>query len=325
LTMFMSMRETILDFAQQFAYRPVIENPDKLKLSDNFVLLGMGGSHLAADLLKMKQPSLDLVVHNNYGLPELPDLDARLVIASSYSGKTEEVIEGLNEALKKKLNAAVIATGGQLIDLAKKHSLPYVQMPATGIQPRSALGYSLRGLMCLIGLKEDLRQTGKLVDMLNPSELEMAGKKLAKKINLRVPVIYAAARNQAMAYNWKIKFNETGKIPAFYNIWPELNHNEMTGFDARGATKKLSEIFHFIFLQDSDSNPKIIGRMMATQKILTDRGLAVEIIAFNGQKGWARICKSLILADWAAYYVAENYGLESEQVPMVEEFKQLIK
>jgi glucose/mannose-6-phosphate isomerase len=132
-------------------------------------------------------------------------------------------------------------------------------------------------------------------------------------------------RNHGIARNWKIKFNETGKIPAFYNSLPELNHNEMTGFDVADASRALSEHFYFLILKDPEDNPRIHKRMEILEKLYADRGLSVETITLEGDAAFYKAAVALMIADWAAFYTAEGYGLESEQVPMVEEFKKLIK
>jgi len=147
-----------------------------------------------------------------------------------------------------------------------------------------------------------------------------------------IPVVYASNYNLSLAYNWKIKLNETGKVPAFYNVFPELNHNEMTGFSAGGGSafggddsvKKLCDKFYFIILKDTENNPKILKRMEVLEKLYKERNLRVEAIELKGKDTWHKIFSSLILADWVAYYTALEYGLEPEQVPMVEEFKKLI-
>ncbi len=164
----------------------------------------------------------------------------------------------------------------------------------------------------------------RLSSALKPLDYEDQGRALAQKLHDKIPIIYASSRNQALARNWKIKFNETGKIPAFCNVLPELNHNEMTGFDATPATKQLSSLFHFIFLKDAEDHPRIIKRMETLKKLYNDRGLAVETIELNRQEIFHKIFSCLVLADWTAYYLAKSYGVEPEQVPMVEEFKRLI-
>jgi len=162
------------------------------------------------------------------------------------------------------------------------------------------------------------------VGLLDSSGIENSGRELAEKIKGKIPVIYSSSQNSAIAYNWKIKFNETGKIPAFYNVFPELNHNEMTGFDVKEPTKPLSEKFYFIFLKDEADHPKVIKRMDITKKLYGDRGLSAEMISLDGGNILEKMFSSLLLADWTAYYTAVQYGADPEQVPMVEEFKKLI-
>lgn len=322
----MSMYEAIKNFNKQFEYDPKIENEEKLGKYGRFVVTGMGGSHLAADLLKAWDYRVEIKVYSNYGLPNMSNdvLKSSLVIVSSYSGNTEEIIESFKEAQKNELSVAVVAVGGKLIELAKEIGVPYIQMPDTGIQPRSALGFSFNALLKLMGETDALKEAMKLTDSLNPVEFENTGHLFAEKLKGHIPVIYSSERNEAIAYNWKIKFNETGKIPAFYNVFPELNHNEMTGFDVQESSKELSKNFYFILLKDSSDHPKVIKRMEVLEKLYRDRGLNVEIMELRGKDQLNKIFSSLVLADWIAYYTAEQYGLESEQVPMVEEFKKLI-
>lgn len=320
------MQDAIKKFPEQFAYQPVIQNKNKLKKFTSVIVLGMGGSHLAADLIRTYNPSLPLIIHSDYGLPavEKAVLKQSLIIASSYSGNTEEVIEGLEMAKKQKLNVAVLAVGGKLIEKAKKYGLPYVQMPSTGIQPRSALGFSLIGMLALMGEKKALAEC-RVVSKINSAKMQKAGQALAEKLKNKVPVIYTSVRNAAVSYNWKIKLNETGKIPAFSNIFPELNHNEMTGFDVKNSSQHLSEKFYFIFILDKADHVKNQKRMKITAKLYKDRGFACENIEMKGKNTWEKIFSSLLLADWTAVSIANMYGLESEQVPMVEEFKKLIE
>lgn len=322
----MGMKEAISGFAQQFAWHPEINNNEQHVHKEHIILCGMGGSHLAADILKLLKPELSITVHEDYGLPILSarQYDKSLVIASSYSGNTEEVIDAYDMAKEKNIPLMAIAVGGKLIEKAKADGIAYVQIPETGIQPRSALGFSLLGLSKLVGDDELVSQAHALAQTLDPSSLEVGGQVLAERLRGKIPVVYTSASNYAIAYNWKIKFNETGKIPAFYNVLPELNHNEMTGFDAQGESRILTEPFHFIFIKDPNDHPRIQKRFEVIEKLYTDRGIDVDVLELSGDSRLEKIFNSLITADWTAYYTAQGYGLESEQVPMVEEFKKLI-
>lgn len=320
------MHESIKNFNNQLSYQPEIINQDNLERKNSFIVVGMGGSALAPLLLQTCKPSLDIKIHRDYGLPEFPieKLKDKLIILSSYSGNTEEVIDAFEKAFEKKLSIAIITVGGKLLKLAIENNIPYVQMPDTGIQPRMALGFAVKSFLKIIEEEEELEKINKLVEILNPLDYEENGKILAKKLKNYIPVIYASDKNLSLAYNWKIKLNETGKIPAFYNIFPELNHNEMTGFDVRETTSELSNKFYFIILKDEGDNPKILKRMGILERLYKDRNLKLEMIELREENIWQKVFSALILADWIAYYTAQEYGLEAEQVPMVEEFKKLI-
>lgn len=319
--------ETIKNFAAQFEYNPVVENRRRWKKFSRFIIVGMGGSHLAADLLKILKPKLNLIIHKNYGLPEIFDKDLKqcLIIFSSYSGNTEEVLDSYKTARKRGWPAAIIASNGKLLKIAQRDRIPYVQLPLLKIQPRLSIGYNLSALLKLTGENKLLKEVQKSSESLRPDRLENRGLALAKKIRHYVPIIYASSPNKAIAYNWKIKFNETAKIPAFYNVLPELNHNEMTGFDVQKSTQKLSKLFYFIFLEDRGDHQKIIKRTAILKKLYQDRGLPVFSASLNGKNVSEKIFNSLILADWTSYYLARLNKVESEEVPLVEEFKKLMK
>src|SRR3989338_4612463 len=130
------MEDSIKSFAEQFKWEPEVVSLGSLASeSSKFIVCGLGGSHLSAGLLKVAEPKLDLLIHRDYGLPRVPDYFLResLIILSSYSGNTEEVLDAGRLGLEQKLNLAVITTGGALLDFAKAHNLPYVQLPATGL------------------------------------------------------------------------------------------------------------------------------------------------------------------------------------------------
>lgn len=321
------MYETIKNFAQQFKYEPEVNGQLQLDGIKTFIAVGMGGSHLAADILNNYDPTFNIVIHKNYGLPTLLNdvLRNSLIIANSYSGNTEEALDAFNLALERKLNVAAISVGGKLIELSRERKVPFIQMPDTGIQPRSALGFHTKALLKIMGKEKELSEITQLADLLKPEDFEAQGKELAERIKDKVPVIYASEANQAIAYNWKIKFNETGKIPAFYNVFSELNHNEMTGFDVKDSSRHLSQNFMFFLLTDENDRPQIQKRMGILKKLYEDRGLRVEVFRLTGENKFHKIFSSLALADWIAYYTARQYNLEPEQVPMVEEFKKLIK
>lgn len=317
------MYEAIKNFNKQFEYEPIIENEEQFKKKNKFIIVGMGGSNLVSELLKIWKPETDILIHRDYGLPF--NTKDRLLILSSYSGNTEEVIDAFGEGVQKNLPMAVITTGGKLLKLAQKHFIPYIQIPNTDIQPRTALGFSLKALLKFVGEEEALKEISSIAKILNPQDYENDGKILAKKLKNKIPIIYSSEHNMPIAYNWKIKFNETGKVPAFYNIFPELNHNEISGFDVREETKELSKNFYFLILKDEWDDTRILKRMSVLEQIYKNKGLSVDVIKIEGKDKYHKVFASLVLADWTAYNLAKEYGAEAEQVPIIEEFKKLLK
>ncbi|MDP2705431.1 MAG: bifunctional phosphoglucose/phosphomannose isomerase [Patescibacteria group bacterium] len=320
------MEESIIGFPEQFSFHPVIENADALRPAEHFILCGMGGSHLAAGLIKLYDPTLNLSVHYDYALPQYPHakLKEGLLIASSFSGNTVETIDFAQKAFDQKLNLIIIASGGKLLEFAKINNIPYIALPAVRIQPRNAVGYSLLALAEATSNKMLLNTLWGMRGNLDAMRFKQDGEMLAEKLQGKVPVIYSSNNNHSLAYNWKIKFNETAKIPAFFNMFPELNHNELAGFDTTEEKKALMRPFHFIFLRDSNDHPAIIKRMDIAKDLYLTRGFDVEEVMLTGSHVLEKAFNSIFLADWTAFSLASFYGVDPEQVPLIEEFKSLI-
>jgi len=321
------LTEILKNFPEQFNWQPEIKNEANLRFKENIILAGMGGSALTAGIISTYLPQLPLIIHRDYGLPLLSSakLKKSLIIASSYSGNTAETLDAFNMALNQNLNLAVIASGGELLELAKKHNCPYIELPQNNIEPRFALGYSLLALLKILDQPQALKEAFLLSGLLYLSDAKIKGQALAKKLQNKIPVIYSSVINQPLSYIWKIKFNETAKIPAFTNILPELNHNEMIGFDTQGQTRELMEKFHFIFLQDETDHPQIIKRMDLLKNILERQEFKVDAVPLQGETILHKIFDSILIADWTSYYLAEFYGNDPIATPLVEEFKRLIK
>ena len=321
-----AVKNSILDFPQQLTYQPVVENAGKLVKKERFTLIGMGGSRLAADLLRSANPEIDLSIHADYGLPRLPQavLENSFLIFCSYSGNTEEVLDGFEEALKAGLAVGVIAAGGKLIERAKETGVPYICLPDWQLVPRLAVGLMLKALVVLLDLQNLKQELETLTTKLTPAGLESVGQDLAKSLEARVPIIYTSAANAPLAWIWKIKFNETAKVPAFANVLPEQNHNELEGFDSIPVNSGLSGQFSFVFLTDSSDNSRIKRRFEILNDILSKKGLPVTTLELKGESKWEKFFNSLTLSDWTTLALAEHYQRDPASVPLIEEFKKLM-
>lgn len=314
------LKDIIKNFPEQLNYEPVIENGNNFHKKDTFIICGMGGSNLAAGIIKGWKPKSDIVEHRDYGLPTIDEnqLKGSLVIASSYSGNTAETISAFQEALAREMPLIVIAAGGKLLELAKQHDIPFIQLPQTS-HPRFATGLSIKATLKALGEEAILNDVSGT--SLNSEDYKETGEQLAKSLKNLVPLVYSSMRNRGLGYFWKIQFNETAKIPAFSNILPELNHNEMVGFSEMSKSKLDHKSFAFVFLSDPDDKPQIQKRFFATKKVLEDRGFGVFEVSIVGPSLWHKTFAGMLTSFWTSYFLAKHYGIDAEDTSMIEDFK----
>ena len=312
------MRKAIENFPSQLASVFRIENDGALSRADGFLLAGMGGSALAAGLLNACEPDLMLGMHRSYGLP-LWFRDG-LIIASSYSGNTEEVLDAFETAAKEGRARSAISTGGELLRLAEAAGVPFIRLPQTGIQPRLAVGSSAKAIVTMMRKNKETEKLANLATALDMRASEARGKQLAGELKGKIPIIYSSLQNKALAYFWKITFNETAKVPAFSNFFPELNHNEMESFE----NKMLAGPFHFIFISDEEDSKRISKRIQLTCGIYKNLGLPVTQIGLNGDRFFS-IFSSVLDSMWAAFYLGDLAGVDQENISAIENFKLNLK
>lgn len=301
------MNEDIAQVGMQFAFEPKIQNASVLGRKKSFIIAGVGGSALAADLLRVWRPDLDIIIHRNYGLPEIPThrIGEYLFIASSYSGNTDEVQDSLSEALKRGMAVVIIATGGKLLEKAKIEGLPYIELTQYNIPTRLTIGIAAKAILACMGEWEGVNELSQLTD-LNPGSFEEPAKLLAQRLIGSVPLIFASQKNLPLSYAWQVQFNEY-KTPAFTNRFPELSHNAIHGLEGTGDCQKIAQKFHVIFLTDANDDSRIQKGMATTQSLLEGRGLTAENIALTGE-GFRKIFNSFFLANRTAQALEQFYA-----------------
>jgi len=207
---------------------------------DSLLVMGMGGSGVSGDVLSLlsgEVSSKNIIVRKTYSIPKkLLELKP-FCLFISYSGNTEETISGLEEAIKNKLDWAVISSGGKLIDQALEHNKEYIKIPQ-GLQPRAAFGYLTQAVCKFIDQAEGtdfLKEVRKVGDYLNEllneeaeSAIYIQAKNIAKKINNKTSVIYGGTvLTELVASRWKTQINENAKSKAYVGSMPEVHHNEI--------------------------------------------------------------------------------------------------
>jgi len=330
------LRKVILD--EYLQIEEGLELAKNIKLEGNFksiTISGMGGSALPGNVLRVftnnvlqnsEKKRLPIFHCQSYTLP--PEAyENSLNFICSYSGNTEETISAFQEALKNNLSCVGISNGGKVEKMCKENRVPHIKVPYPyeNFQPRMATGYFVFAIFqILINLKliddvsDDILATANNLKE-RIVEMENEGKQLAKKLVGKTPIIYTTTKFKSLAMIWKIKINENAKIPAFWNYFPELNHNEMVGFTNPQAK------FFFVLLRDKKAHSQILKRFKITKELMKKKGMKVEIIDMQGDNILEKMFSTLYLGDWVSYYLAFEYGQDPTPVDMVEEFKKLIE
>lgn len=272
------------------------------------------------------------MIVRNYELPLQVDKKA-LIFISSYSGNTEEPLSVYQEARKRKLVIVGFCSGGRLEKLCLKDKVPLVRYKK-GIPARYSLGFSFSSMIAILtnaGLiknrTKEILDSAEYLKKINLDQ-ELRGKELAKKLINKIPLIYASERHKALVYNWKIKFNENSKVMAFYNVFPELNHNELSGFTFWNRNQKLfkwKELFYILILKSSDDHSRILKRINLTTEIIRERGGKIIILSLRGKNFLEKTFSNILLSDWTSYYLALAYGTDPTPVRIIEELKRRLK
>ena len=288
---------------------------DRKKI-DKIVLAGMGGSALPGELLKnYAELEIPLEIHRDYGLPKTTK--NTLLLACSYSGNTEETISALQEGIKRGVSIIVYSSGGVLTEIAEKNSLRLVRIPP-GIQPRNAFGYFFYAFVKTL---DSLELTKKI------KEVEKTGVWLEKqKFNTRekdcvgkTPLIYTNSALEGVGRACKIKFNENAKTPAFFNAFPELNHNEMNGFE------NLNSKFVAFYLKSATDSEKVKKRVKITKKFLEEKGVSVIELNSPGKTMLQDAFYYLHYFNFLTVRLAKHYGVDPWKVELVEKLKKEMK
>jgi glucose/mannose-6-phosphate isomerase len=303
------------------------------------VILGMGGSAIGGDLLRSYIQSFpngggaDIHISRGY-VP--PPVDGKTtLVASSYSGNTEETLAGY-EASRGAGQTLVITTGGRLNELADQHRTKKILLPG-GLQPRAALAYSFFPLVYNLAVTSELfgpevreeteRGIEEAIALLEKlTKKYSTGPKsgntafaLAEKINGKVPVIYSAAdRFDTVNLRWRGQIQENAKHLAFGNLLPEMNHNEINGWQ---NPADLVGKFFTLFLRDRDDHPRVATRMDITRKIVGKAAAGTQDIRSQGESLLARMFSLISLGDWTSYYLATINGVDPMPVPIIENLK----
>ncbi|MCK9426770.1 MAG: bifunctional phosphoglucose/phosphomannose isomerase [Ignavibacteriaceae bacterium] len=311
-----------IEFAKNNNYELSGIDTSKIK---NIIVSGLGGSAISGDLILnflQSEIALPMQVNRNYTLPNYAG-ESTLLLASSYSGNTEETISVLNEALKRRCQIICLTTGGTIKEIAGREKLPTVILQE-GFQPRYSLGLSFFSLLKVLQTLRLVTTSQEIIDKTihlwkkrgeEYSTENNYAFQVAEKLVGFLPVIYSTdGLTSAVGNRFKCQINENSKMHAFHNVFPELNHNEIIGwetYDERIAKLKA------IFIEEITTHPQIKKRFAITYELLMQAG--VEIISLSSTEAsfQERLLDLIYLSDWISYYLAIQRGKDPSEIDYI--------
>ncbi len=296
--------------------------PRGFRAPKQIVLSGMGGSAVAGDFLARlceDRIGAPFLVNRSYGIPSFVGPDT-LFIASSHSGNTEETLFAAQTALRREARILCITTNGKLKDFALRHKgrrVALLQIPQTNppMPPRAALGYSL---ITLVRAFETLglfpgagRQIGEAITRLEVLRARLRpdvpcqhnrAKQLALKLQGHIPWVQGTAGiMSAAAYRWRTQFNENSKMLAYSSEYPELNHNEVIGWE---WADWLRDVVRVLILRSPSDHWRVRARVDITKKKLLSPKTEVQVVEAEGRSSLAQLLWTVYLGDWVSLYLA---------------------
>lgn len=335
-------KSNMLDFCTNAAdhYRKSAQNAQKIKLDypkpENVIIAGMGGSAIGGEILKdytRAKAKVPIEISREYTLPAYSDKRS-LVVLASYSGDTEETLSSFADAIKRGCMAFCLSSGGKLIHYAKKLSVPYLQVQA-GMPPRGAMPHMLIPLLkCLESVKVIPSYSGEFSETLDvlhevsdenqlatPSDENLA-KKLASGLLGLTPVVYGFGMYRGVALRYKQQFNENAKVPAKWEFFSELNHNETMGWE---NAEEFGDRFGIVFLRDEAEPVEIHSRIETTKTLMQPSVPRVFEVWGQGKNDLAKILSTVLVGDFASVYLAVLRGLDPTPVHTVSLMKEEIE
>jgi glucose/mannose-6-phosphate isomerase len=282
---------------------------------DKVVILGMGGSAIGGDLVKdiiEAEAGVPVIVHRGYGLPAFVD-GRTLIITSSYSGNTEETLSGFEPSLKTGARVLAVTTGGRVKEMAEANGVPVFKIDYAA-QPRAALGFSFvptLGILQKLGFiadkASDLAETVDVLETLvtkldeKSPQVSNPAKQLAHHLHGKLAVVYGAGILAGAAHRWKTQLNENGKAWAFYEVFPELNHNATVGYP---FPTELIDKIRVVLLRSALFSERIKLRYEVTCELLGRAGVGYDFVDGVGESPLSQMMSAVMTGDFTSYYLA---------------------
>jgi glucose/mannose-6-phosphate isomerase len=293
----------------------------------NILITGMGGSGIGANLvesLTFGRVPIPITVSKGYNIPQFVSPHT-LFIACSYSGNTEETLASIHKAMLKRAHIICITSGGKMLELAKEYNLFWIQIPGGSNSPRANLGYLMVSLMYalyhtnLIGAAF-IKETENAIEYLDRGEkaIQSQAELIAKKLRGKLPIIYCDERLKAMATRFQNQINENAKQMAHVNTFPEMNHNELLGWQFPESVLQHAQV---VYLYSDHDHERAEKRMEVCRPVFEKHSNTIIDIVAEGASLLEQYYYLIHLTDWISYFLAKENGVDPDSREVVDYLK----
>lgn len=323
----MLMKDYISDFSNHLIEAMKIGENKTLKNKNlninNVLIAGLGGSGIGGSIIAdvfAPQINIPILISKDYSIPNFVNKNT-LVIASSYSGNTEETIYAVKKALKMNAEVAIITSGGMLKEIAEKNNLNKIYIPG-GHPPRAMFGYSFTQLFYLLNhynvidlsfVAEFKKSISLLVK--NEKNIKDDALVLAKNLYKKTPVIYVAHGFEGVATRFRQQLNENSKMLCWHHVIPEMNHNELLGW--RVNVDNLAVVF---FRNELDNKRNKI-RIEINKEVVKKHTKDVYEVISRGDSVIQNTLYHIHFGDWVSWYLSELNDVDAIEIDVINYLK----
>lgn len=317
----------IAGFTEQIKRAVSIGEAAKLKRAKvpikNVLLTGLGGSGIGGTIISnilRDDIKVPIIINKEYHIPAFVD-ESTLVIATSYSGNTEETISAMMQAFQKGAHIVCVTSGGLVKEYAETHKIDYLQIDG-GMPPRACLALSFVQLLYILsglgliedGFKQSLSNTINRLDA-EENEIREIAKDLAQKLHGTIPVIYSDASFEGVSIRFRQQINENSKMLCWHHVIPEMNHNEIVGWRQR------QENISVVFLRNNNDYERNQERINFTKNLISSYTPNVFELYSKGDTDIERSFYLIHVCDWVSYYLAELNAVDAIEVDVITSLK----
>ncbi len=119
----------------------------------------------------------------------------------------------------------------------------------------------------------------------------------------------------------KQQFNENSKIPSKWEFFPEINHNEVVGWEEK---RKIAKCFSAIILRDKGEPEEIRCRIEATKELMVGKTTGVYEVWSMGEGKLAKMLSTTLIGDFTSIYLAILRGIDPAPVKTINLIKNRI-